>query len=291
MESVIYANELCNLHGFDTISAGATIAFAIECFENNILTKKDTDGVDLTWGNADAIIDIMEKMCRREGIGDLLADGAREAAKKIGGGAEQYVMDVCGELVPMHDPRHAPGWGATYVSDAVPARHTRGGTQFAESGMAPPHLFGTLGLPPKIEPYNPEGKGKMHGVLAAYQHLINTAGLCLFAHDGLSFKYREVINAITGWDLSIDDLIKTGRRIHTTLHAFNLREGFKPGDYILPSRIEGKPPFKVGAFKDLTLDIEELKRQFYEEGMHYDIQTGEIRKETIEELGLKDIFS
>ncbi len=290
VESVIYANELCNLHGFDTISAGATIAFAIECFENGILTKGDTDGVELTWGNADAMIQILEKMCRRKGIGDLLADGAKEAANKIGKGAEQFAMHVGGELAPMHDPRCSPGWGATYVSDAVPARHTRGGTQFAESGMAPPHLFKTLGLPPQIEKYNPKGKGKMHAVLAGWQHLINTAGLCLFAHDGLTFKYRETMNAITGWDLSVEELIKTGKRIHTVLHAFNLREGFKPSDYVIPPRIEGKPPFKVGAFKDLTLDIEELKRQFYEEGMGFDYKTGEIPKDKIKELGLEDIL-
>jgi aldehyde:ferredoxin oxidoreductase len=230
-------------------------------------------------------------MCRREGIGDLLADGAKEAAKKIGKGSEQFAMHVGGEMVPMHDPRCAPGWGATYVSDAVPARHTRGGTQFAESGMAPQYLFSVLGLPAQMEKYNPEGKGKMHAVMAGWQHLVNTAGLCLFAHDGLTFKYRETMNAITGWDLSVEDLKKTGKRIHAVLHAFNLREGFKPSDYMIPPRIEGKPPFKVGAFKDLTLDIEGLKRQFYEEGMGFDYKTGEISKEKIKELGLEDILS
>ena len=291
VESIIYANELCNLHGFDTISAGATIAFAIECFENGVLTKNDTDGLELTWGNADSMIGVLEKMCRREGIGDVLADGAKEAARKIGKGAEQFAMHVGGELLPMHDPRHAPGWGATYISDAVPGRHTRGGTQFAESGMAPPFVAEVLGLPAKLEPYNPEGKGKIHATLAGYQHLINCSGLCLFAHDGLTFKYQETINAITGWDLSVEDLVKTGKRIHAVLHAFNLREGFKPSDYLMPPRVEGKPPFKVGAFKDLTLDLEELKRQFYEEGMGFDFKTGEISKEKIKELGLQDILS
>lgn len=84
IESIMYANELCNLHGFDTISAGATIAFAMECFEHGILTREDTDGIELTRGNGNAVVQVMEKMCRREGIGDLLADGAREASRKIG---------------------------------------------------------------------------------------------------------------------------------------------------------------------------------------------------------------
>ena len=89
----------------------------------------------------------------------------------------------------------------------------------------------------------------------------------------------------------MDDLVKTGKRIHAVLHAFNLREGFKPGDYLMPPRVEGKPPFKVGAFKDLTLDLEELKRQFYEEGMGFDFKTGEIPKDKIKEFGLQDILS
>ncbi len=135
MQSIIYANDLCNIHGLDTISAGSVIAFAIECYENGILTKSDTDGIELTWGNTEAIITVLEKMIRREGLGDLLAEGAQIAAARIGRGAEKFAMHVGGEMLPMHDPRESPGWGATYVADPVPARHTRGGTYDVEMSM------------------------------------------------------------------------------------------------------------------------------------------------------------
>jgi len=291
MESLIYANELCNLHGLDTISAGATIAFAMECYENGLLTKNDMDGLELTWGNSDALIEVLKKMCNREGIGDLLADGAKMAATKIGKGAEQFAMHVGGEMVPMHDPRFAPGWGATYVSDPNPAKHVRGGTAFAEGGgINYPTMFDALGIPTKMEKYNPENKGKWHAALAAWQHLLNTGGTCLFAADGLNFPFLELLKATTGWELDYPELIRSGKRIATLLHAFNLQEGFKPGDYKAPPRVAGSPPLKVGALKDITVDLEGRKRQYYE-AMGFDFETGEIAKDRIQELGLQDILS
>jgi aldehyde:ferredoxin oxidoreductase len=291
MESIIYINELCNLYGFDTISAGGVVSFAIECYENGILTKKDTEGLELTWGNADAIISLLNKMGKREGIGDLLAEGAKVAAEKIGKASEKFAMHVGGELVPAHDPREAPGWGATYVSDPAPARHTRGGTQFAEGEMgAPQWICNMLGIPVKLEKYNPKDKGKFHAVLGGWQHLVNTSGACLFATDGLNFPWLGLMKAVTGWDLTVEEIIHTGQRISTLLHAFNLREGFKPGDFKMPPRLSGIPPFKVGLLKDITIDFEGLKKQYYE-AMGFDTETGKIRKDRIEALGLKDILS
>jgi aldehyde:ferredoxin oxidoreductase len=289
MESLIYANELCNMHGLDTISAGSTIAFAIECFENGILTKADTDGIELTWGNSRAIIDVLKKMCVREGIGDILAEGAQRAAAEIGKGSERFAMHVGGEMVPMHDPRCTPGWGATYVSDPAPARHVRGGTAFVESGPVNETLYQALGLPTKVEKYNPEGKGKMHAVLAGWQHLVNSSGMCLFGADALPFSLIDFLKASTGWDLTYDELIKTGQRISTLLHGFNLREGFKPSDFVIPPRVAGHPPLKAGLLKDRTIDIEGLKKQYYE-AMGFDVDTGAISKERIHALGLQDVL-
>jgi aldehyde:ferredoxin oxidoreductase len=290
MEALIYANDLCNRHGFDTISAGATVAFAIECFENGLISKKDTDGIELTWGNADAMIRVLKKMCVREGIGDLLADGTREAARKIGRGAEEFSMDVGGELIPMHDPREADGWGATYVADPTPARHTRGGTQFAESGGANPGFMKMLGLPATMEKYNNEGKGEAHATLRAYQHLINNTGLCLFTADAMSYyPMRELMISIMGWEgLTLDEMITTGKRTSTMLHAFNLREGFKPEDFTMPARACGDPPFRVGPFKDRTIDFEALKALYYE-AMGFDSATGAIKRQTIEALDLTEV--
>jgi aldehyde:ferredoxin oxidoreductase len=289
MESLIYANELCNMHGLDTISAGTTIAFAIECFENGILTKADTDGIELTWGNSRAIIDVLKKICMREGIGDILAEGAMRASAEIGKGSEQYAMHVGGEMVPMHDPRCTPGWGATYVSDPAPARHVRGGTAFVESGPVNEILYQALGLPTKVEKYNPEGKGEMHAVLAGWQHLVNSSGMCLFGADALPFSLIDFMKAVTGWDLTYDELIMTGQRISTLLHGFNLREGFKPSDFTIPPRVAGNPPLKVGPLKDRTIDIEGLKKQYYE-AMGFDVDTGAISPERIKALGLQDVL-
>jgi aldehyde:ferredoxin oxidoreductase len=289
MESLIYANVLCNLHGIDTISAGSVIAFAIECFENGIITKTDTGGIELTWGNSGAIINLLKKICMREGIGDILAEGAMRASAEIGKGSEKFAMHVGGEMVPMHDPRCTPGWGATYVSDPAPARHVRGGTAFVESGPVNESLYRALGLPTKVEKYNPEGKGQMHAVLAGWQHLVNASGMCLFGADALAFSFIDFMKAATGWDLTYDELINTGQRISTILHAFNLREGFKPSDFTIPPRVAGNPPLKAGLLKDRTVDIDELKRQYYE-AMGFDIDTGEISKERIDALGLRDVL-
>jgi len=289
MESIIYANELCNLYGLDTIGTGSTISFAMECYENGLLTNSDTDGLELTWGNGDAIIELVHKIAKREGIGDILAEGGKAAAAKIGKGAEQFSMNVGGEELPMHDPRQSPGWGATYVSDPTPSKHTRGGTQFAEEGQAPEHLMELLGIPSKLEKYDPTDKGKYHAILAGWQHLTNTSGACLFAADGLNFRFLDLMKAITGWDLNPENLVHTGQRIATMLHAFNLREGFKPADFTIPPRASGNPPLKAGKLKDVTLDLEALRRQYYE-AMGYNPETGDIGKERIESLGLQNIL-
>ncbi len=288
MESLIHVNELCNLYGLDTINTGATVAFAMECYENGIISQKDTDGLDLSWGNSDAIIEIVHKIARREGIGDILADGAKAAAAKFGRGAERFAMHVGGEMLPMHDPRQAPGFGATYLCDASAAKHTRGGTQFAETGMAPVEVWEALGVPARMEKYNPEGKGKYHAIMAGWQHLMNTSGACIFAADGLNFRWIEVMKAITGWDLNVENLILTGQRIDTMLHLFNLREGFKPSDYVMPPRVSGNPPLTAGPLKGVTVDLEELKRQFYE-AMGFDFSTNSYRRERLEQLGLRDL--
>jgi aldehyde:ferredoxin oxidoreductase len=289
MESLIYANDLCNRYGLDTIGAGSVIAMAIECYESGLLSKSDTDGMELTWGNSDVIVEMVHKIARREGIGDILAEGGKIAAEKIGKGAEPLAMHVGGEMMPMHDPRQAPGWGATYCSDPGPGKHTRGGTQFAEDGQGPELICKMLGLPTKLEKYNPEGKGKYHAIMASWQHLTNTSGACLFAADGLNFRFIDVMKGITGWDLTPENLVETGRRIAAMLHAFNLKHGFKPSDFKIPPRACGDPPLTAGKLKDVKIDFEELKRQYYE-AMGYDVDTAAIKPETIQKLGLQDIL-
>ena len=289
MKSLIYENELCDLYGLDTISAGCTLAFAIECFENGIITKADTDGAELTWGNSDAHVAVLKKMCLREGIGDVLADGAKWAAEKLGRGAAEFAMHAGGEMLAMHDPRCFPGWGATYISDSTPGRHTRGGTAFAEHGGVNEIIYGGLGIPFKLERYDPTDKGKYHALVAAWQHWANTSGACMFGIDSMPMDFVGCINAITGWGLDYPELAETGKRIATLLHGFNVREGFKPSDFKLPERARGNPPLEVGDLKGVTVDSEGLKRQFYEE-MGFDFETGVVDRERITALGLEDVL-
>ena len=284
-EAVLYANDLCNLYGFDTIAVGATVAFAIECFENELITAKDTDGLELRWGNHEAAVALLKKMCVREGVGDLFADGSRVAARKIGQGAERFSMEVGGESIPMHDPREDNGWGATYVADPTPGRHTRGGTQML--GASSPKWKDMLGLPEKFDPFSYEGKGQAHAITRAYQHHINNTGLCLFVDSMMTyFPMLELMQSVMGWtDLTVDGMIKIGTRVSTLLQAFNVREGFKPADFRMPARAAGDPQFKVGPFANRTMDFENLKKQYYD-AMGFDINTGAIRKERLGELGL-----
>ncbi len=289
MESLIYANELCNLHGLDTIATGSTVAFAIECYENGLLTKSETDGLELTWGNSEAIIKVLEKICAREGIGDLLAEGSRIAAMKIGRGAERFAMHSGGEPLAMHDPRCYPGWGATYVSDATPGRHTKGGTAFPEHGGVNEIVYTAMGVPVKLPKYDTTDKGKYHAILAGWQHWVNTSGSCLFAIDAMPFAFLDFLNAVTGWGLDYPEVVQTGQRISAVLQAFNVREGFKPSDFHLPDRVNGIPAMKIGGLKDVTIDTEGLKRQYYE-AMGFDPVTGAVSQATIKRLDLEGVI-
>jgi aldehyde:ferredoxin oxidoreductase len=285
VEAVIYANDLCNLHGLDTISAGATVAFAIECFENGLITTRDTDGLELRWGNHTAAMELLRKMCIREGVGDLFADGSKVAAQKIGQGSERFSMEVGGESIPMHDPREDNGWGATYVADPTPARHTRGGTQMV--GNWSKKLKQMLNLPEGFDPFSYEGKGAAHALTRAYQHHINNTGLCLFVDSMMSyFPMLELMQSVMGWtDLTVDGMIEAGTRVATLLHAFNIREGFKPSDFAMPRRAAGDPQFTVGPFANRTIDFEVLKKGYYD-AMGFDYETGTISEERLAKLGL-----
>lgn len=287
-ESLIYANELCNLYGMDTIGVGGTVAMAIDCYENGIIGSKDTDGLELRWGNAESVIELIHKIARREGIGDVLAEGAKIAAEIFGKGADRLTIHVGGQLIPMHDPRRAAGWGATYVSEASPATHTRGGTQFPETGMANPDIYEPLGVPVQLDKYKSEGKGKYQAIMSGWQHLMNCSGVCIFAADGLNFRWIELMKGITGWDLDIENLKKTGQRIGTMLHLFNFREGFKLSDFTMPERARGNPPLTAGPTRGVTLEFEGLKRQYFE-AMGFDLAAGKFRKERLEELGLQNV--
>jgi aldehyde:ferredoxin oxidoreductase len=294
LASIFYINELLNRAGMDTISAGATVAFAIECFENGLLTEKETGGLKLTWGNTKAIVQLVERMVARQGIGDILADGVKVAAMKIGNGAEQYAIHVGGQELPMHDPKYDPGYGVHYLADPTPGRHTIG------SGIT----YETLRLWRKVSwaPETPksypvserflidETKGLQAVGCSLAKMVIDGAGLCNF---GLMlgvdrFPMFEYLDAATGWHKSADEYMEIGRRIQTLRQLFNLRQGIEPAALKLPGKTIGDPPLQQGPLKGRNLDVYAWRKTYWQ-ALGWDPETGHPLAETLDQLGLAAI--
>ncbi len=256
-ESINMANHICNSYGLDTISAGCTIAFAIECYENGLITRGDTDGIELTWGNHRSIVAMTEKMAKREGFGDILADGVKAAAEKIGRGAEEYAIHIGGQELGMHDPKLMPDRSPLYQIDATPGRHTQ--------------LYG--------------------GPMGFQGHVINAAGLCMFGYFALADTGKYIagyMSAVTGWERSIEEILKAGERIANMRHVFNLREGVNELKWKVNPRIIGNPPQKEGPLAGVTADIE--AQVYWNLGaLDWDRVTTKPSKKKLLELGLDDV--
>jgi len=284
LESIIKVNDICDRAGIDTISLGATIAFAIECYENGILTKGDTDGIELTWGNHQSIVAMSEKMARREGFGEVIADGVRIAAQKIGKGSEQFAMHLGGQELPMHDPRNTPGYGTAYCTDATPARHMQGGSAFLEGGFVIP------GIPFKQqEKYMYTGKGEIHRYMSNLSHIVNTSGLCHFGVWVYGVNtIPQFLKHITGKEYTLEDLLTIGERIANLRMAFNIREGVRLSEWKIPGRMIGNPPLTAGPLKCITIDLKTLTSEYLEK-MGWDPKTGKPSQKKLEELELENV--
>jgi aldehyde:ferredoxin oxidoreductase len=279
LESIIKVNDICNRYGVDTISAGATIALAIECFENGLITKADTDGIEMTWGNHKAIVAMTEKLARREGFGAVLADGAKAAAKKIGKGADKYAIHIQGQEMPAHDPKCTIELATTYRLDPTPARHTQGSEE-----RHPP------GLIPRFDRKSFAGRGEIHKKGSNFHHVINCSGMCDFMYGTLPTvdAVAEFMSAVTGWDVTTDELLETGERIANLRQAFNIREGLNPLKFKVPDRVVGRPPKKEGPTAGVTIDEDTLDRE-YLAAMDWDPKTAKPSKKKLQELGLEDV--
>lgn len=286
VESIIKANDICNRYGLDTISAGATIAFAMECYEKGILTKEDTDGIELTWGNTEAIVRSLERLAKHEGFGELLADGVKKAAERIGKGAEKYAMHVHGQEIPMHDPRLNPSFATTYVTDPTPARHTKGGAGTLELGLHS-NLLKDVKLP-RIKRFQYKGKGDVHATLSKLHITLDSLGMCQFSGYFGSFPLIEAIEAVTGWDFSTEELMKIGERTQALRQLFNVREGIRPSDFKLPDRIKGVPPLPTGPSAGITIDLDSMVEEFYK-AMDWSLVDGKPSEEKLKSLGLIEL--
>jgi len=291
LEAICKAHELCNKYTLDSISTGVTIAFAMECFENGLLTSEDTDGLELRFGNEQAMIQVIEKIAKREGIGDLLAEGSRRAAEKIGGGAQNYAMNVKGLECPMHEPRGKATQALSYALSSIGATHVECPHDWTfELDFSIPDLA-ELGIFEPVPPLSldPE-KVRRFAYGQMTWNVLNTLGLCIFTvGPGKLLKMSQVaeaLNAATGWDTSLWELMKLGERTITIKRLVSAGQGISRSDDRLPDRFFD--PLEAGALKGRALDREEFEKalELYYGMMGWNSETGVPTPGKLAELGL-----
>lgn len=274
VEAMLKCNEICNRAGLDTISAGMTVAWAIECFENEVLNLEETGGLELKWGNGDAIVAATQAMADGTGFGTVLQLGSKGAADKLGKGHE-YLQTARGIELPMHDPRLAPGYARTYQFDPTPGRHVKGSIALAQMAMGP-------------EKYNPEDTGFLEVVLVSNTELMNSVGLCMFSmFTGLQTLNYTMLEAVTGWPFKAIDQTRAGMRILNMRHAFNLREGLRPADFNIPARAIGAPPLTAGPLAGAQVDAKRTAENFFH-WVGWDLETGKPSRRMLEMMGGMD---
>jgi len=279
VDSIIKANDICNRYGLDTIGTGACIAFAMECYEKGIITKKDTGGLDMTWGNHKNIIAMLEKLAKREGFGDIIADGTKIAARKIGKGSEKYAMHVGGQEIAAHDSRGGLNFAIGYVAEPTPGRHTMNGEGPLPQGGLPKYDRSTM-----------VGRALPHKIGSCYTQAYNAAGVCMIViGDGYGHidDFIEALKTISGWDYNIEEVQKAGQRVDTMRQAFNIREGITT-PWQFPARMIGDPPKTIGPRAGITINPPDLTDGYYQE-MGWDTKTGKPSKETLHKLGMDDV--
>ncbi|MEM1582739.1 MAG: aldehyde ferredoxin oxidoreductase family protein [Candidatus Bathyarchaeia archaeon] len=286
LEAVVKANELCNRYSLDAISTGVTIAFAMECYEYGILSSEDTGGLELIFGNADALVKMVENIAYRRGLGNILAEGVRRASQIIGKGSEKYAMHVKGLEIPMHEPRLKRALGLGYAVSPTGADHMH---NMHDTGLvsAGPMLdsLSSLGI---LEPIPLEDLGPRK--VRAFIYYVDWRVLdnCLLICDFLPWDFNqktEIVKAVTGWNTSAWELMKTGERITTMARIFNIREGFMKRDDWLPERFFG--PKRNGPLSNTSLNpnVFESAIELYYEMMGWN-KNGIPTRARLEELGI-----
>jgi aldehyde:ferredoxin oxidoreductase len=287
-------NQLCAEYVMDSISAGAITAFAMECFERGILTSKDTDGIELRFGNAEALVTMTEKIGKREGFGDILAEGAQRAAQRIGRGAEEFALTVKGQEIPMHEPRGKKSLTLAYSTapggaDHVRAPHDHLYESFHPSGAHPLEALGLCEPVPRLE-LSPR-KVRAYYYTSNWWSLCSTVGICTIAAAPINIlgltQVVDLTHALTGWDTSLWELFKVAERGKALARVFNCREGLTPADDRLPKRLH--EAFSEGPLKGVNVDPETFARalRLYYQMEGWDPKTGWPTFARLAELGIE----
>ncbi len=287
MDAVIAADRLCDELGLDTMSAGVTVGFAMELYERGALSAVDSGDLDLSFGNDRAMIALLEKMAYREGIGDLLADGVKEAADRIGGDASRYAMHVKGLELPAYDVRGAKAHGLNYATSYTGADHNR--------GYAFQEIFG-IPIPKEVDRFAVEGKGE----LCKWNQDIRTATcdcptMCAFLLDMAvpaiaAENAAALLTSLTGVAFTAEEVFQVGERVNNLARAFSVREGFSRKDDTLPDRVMNEP-LAAGGSKGHHIPQEDLDLMLdeYYTARGWDVATGTPTRQKLEELGLASV--
>jgi len=295
LKAIAKGNEICNRYCLDTISAGMTIAFACECFQEGIITKAETDGLELRFGDADLMIQLLELIARREGFGDLLAEGSTRLAKKWGVAEKPCHLAVKGQEVSMHDPRVKVGVGigfavSPYGADHMTAAHDNAfvdENSFALNSVKPLGIYEPM---PATE--ISAQKVRNYKLLENFWRTLDALGLCVFGYAPRSVMPIDTmvrcLNAITGWEASLFELMRAGERGTMIARAFNSREGFSANHDRLPQRLFDPKPDGADAGKKIFKeeDFNAAIRLYYDM-IGCDPETGRPRRAKLLELGLE----
>jgi aldehyde:ferredoxin oxidoreductase len=257
LKAVCKANELCQKYAIDTISTGVTISFAMECFENGLLDKKDTGDIELNFGNAESMLKMIELIGKKQGLGKLLAEGTKRASEKIGNGAKQFAVHVKGQEVPMHDPRLKRGEALGYVISPTGADHVH---NIHDTFLYPklPNSYNSLGIleAVPVEDFGPK-KVLLYKIVGEWRTLNNFLVMCLFTPWSVIQKV-EIVRCVTGWNTTAFELMKVVERGNTLARIFNLREGFTEKDDWLPPRFF--QPKTSGALSQTSVNPKDLQK-------------------------------
>ena len=293
MYAIAKANQLCNLYGLDTISTGVVVGFAMEAYERGILTKDQTGGLDLKWGNPDAIVKLVELIGNREGIGDLLGEGVWRAAQKLGKGAEGFAMHVKGREVPMHEPRGKRNIGLMYAVGDRGACHME--WEHDDYWESDTYLRPELGLVASELPNRTLldygfSKVKIAKVQADLWAMCDSLVVCVFdIYPGGGIEHSTllgILNAATGWDMSMKEYMEAGERAIDLTRAFNAREGLTRDDDTLPKRLMDPLPDGAFAGKPFGPDILDSMLDNYYNLRGWDKKTGLPTRAALQRVGL-----
>lgn len=282
VEAIAKGNEVCNDYGVDTISAAAAISFLMEAWEHGMIDKDDTDGLEMTWGNGEATVEMLKKICLREGIGDPCSQGILEAVKRVGPASAEFAIHVKGMDFPAHDPRGRGGLGVAYATSNRGACHMQAYNQDFEGEGC--FNIADLGYDAPMPPYTNEGKGKFVADQQHFMSMMDSLKLCKFSvFGGMTVgPMTQFLNHITGWDFTNEQWIECGERIFNLKRLYNTREGISRKDDTLPPRIIASP--RQGGSGDYVPDLGFMLRDYYR-ARGWD-EWGIPTPETLERLGL-----